>query len=111
MTFPEAITIIIGLPVAGAIFLPTVAMNMYHKRKMEELRQKEQRLVSADILSEFEKIRTEIRELRDVTMQYDLSFDTALQQVEHRLAHLERPHYGQQAADTAQESPLRTRHG
>jgi uncharacterized protein YlxW (UPF0749 family) len=85
-----------------------LAMFMHHRRKMEELRQKSQRLIASDIQAEFEKLRGEIRDLRDVSMQYDLSFDTALQQMEHRLAHLERPQYGQQHAVSATESVLRS---
>jgi hypothetical protein len=103
----EIIALIVLVPVACAFSIPLIALFQHHRRKMEELRQKEQRLIAADIQAEFEKLRAEIRDLRDVTMQYDLSFDTALQQMEHRVAHLERPQYGQQHAVTPTESILR----
>ena len=106
MTILESITIIVTVPIAGALSIPLVAMYQHHKRKMEELRQKNHRLIAADMQSEFDKIRAEIRDLRDVTMQYDLSFDTALQQMEHRVAHLERPQYTQHQAESQPENSI-----
>lgn len=106
MTFLESITIIVTAGITGIVIIPLMAIHQHHKRKMEELRQKEQRLIGAEIQAEFEKLRGEIRDLRDVSMQYDLSFDTALQQMDHRLAHLERPQYGQHAS-TPTENVLR----
>jgi hypothetical protein len=106
----DALMIMVGLPVSAVFALAFAGIYTHHRRKMEELRLKEQRLISADIQAEFEKIRGELRELRDVTMQYDLSFDTALQQMEHRIAHIERPQYGQQHNLSATESILRGGH-
>ena len=48
------------------------------------------RMVTEDIRTEFATIRAEIRDLRDTSMQYDLSFDTALQQMERRVNKIER---------------------
>ncbi len=102
----QILALIILVPVACVFSIPLVALFQHHRRKMEELRQKEQRLIAADIQAEFEKLRAEIRDLRDVTMQYDLSFDTALQQMEHRVAHLERPQYGKQQAESPSENAI-----
>jgi hypothetical protein len=102
----EALTIICTMPIAGAVSIPLVAMYQHHKRKMAEFRIQEKRMIADDIRGEFEKLRTEIRELRDVSTQYDISFDSALQQVERRLAHLERPQYGA-TAETDQQNILR----
>ena len=40
--------------------------------------------------AELEVTRQELRDLRDTSMQYDLSFDTAIGRVENRVAHVER---------------------
>jgi hypothetical protein len=42
------------------------------------------------VRAEMEAMRQEIRSLRDTTMQYDLSFDTALQRLEQRVEGIER---------------------
>jgi hypothetical protein len=76
----------------GGLFigLPALAIWTHHRRKMEEL--KIQRQVAADrnVQTQLDTIRADIQSLRDTTLQYDLSFDTNLQQVERRLAALER---------------------
>lgn len=78
--------LVIGLPLT----IPLLAIWTHHKRKMEELAQRRQQSVNQDIRSEFAAVRAEIKALRDTTMQYDLSFDTSLQSLEHRLSQLER---------------------
>jgi len=40
--------------------------------------------------AELEATRQELRNLRDTSMQYDISFDTALGRMENRVAHVER---------------------
>ncbi|HLK58875.1 MAG TPA: hypothetical protein VKU00_20040 [Chthonomonadaceae bacterium] len=44
----------------------------------------------AAMRSELEALRKQMTDLRDTTTQYDLSFDTALQTMEKRMAFLER---------------------
>ena len=102
--FSSALAIIFGLPIAGVVGIPLALIYSHHRRKMEELRHKEQRLIAEDIRAEFESLRTEIQNLRDITMQYDLSFDTALHQVERRLNHLERPQYSQSTGETSEKN-------
>jgi len=65
-------------------------MWTHHRRKMMEmqLRIKEPNEVSSK--SEIEALRQEIRMVRDTSTQYDLSFDTALQRMEHRVEGIER---------------------
>src|SRR5437899_1818953 len=70
--------------------IPLFALWTHHRRKMEELRMQGRRLVAEDIRTEFATVRAEIRDLRDTAMQYDLSFDTALQQMERRINRIER---------------------
>ena len=45
--------------------------------------------------AEFAALHEEIKSLRDTAMQYDLSFDTALQGLERRLTTVERQTYTQ----------------
>ncbi len=108
MSIAMAMALVLTVPVIGAVVIPLAWMIMHHKRKMEELRQKSERLMAAEIQGEFDKLRSEIRDLRDVAMQYDLSFDTALQQMERRVAHLEKPHYSHPAHEQPAENVLRS---
>lgn len=105
MDWAAALTIILGLPVVALVAVPMFMVWSHHRRKMEELRLKEHRLIADDIHAEFKAIRKEIQELRDTTMQYDLSFDTALHQVEHRLKHLEKAQHHLQHAQHTAETP------
>lgn len=83
------ILIVIGGPVAAVLAIPFAIIWSNHKRKMGELQLQRDQLISRQIEVEFASLREEIRSLRDTTLQYDLSFDTALQQTEMRLARLE----------------------
>lgn len=107
MGFWEELFLFCSVPIVGGVCCAMAGIFTHHRRKMEEMRQKEKRQIGVDIQAEFEKLRGEIRDLRDVSMQYDLSFDNALQQMEHRLAHLERPQYGQQHSAAPTENVLR----
>ena len=82
--------LVIGIPLLGIATTVPLLIWTYHRRKMEELRMKGGRIMAEDIRTEFATLRAEIRDLRDTTMQYDLSFDTALQQMERRVEKLER---------------------
>ncbi len=91
---PPPLAIIVCLFVFGIPLLifsiPLLLIWTNHKRKMEEMRLQRQSQVSGNVAAEFAAIRAEIQSLRDTTMQYDLSFDTALQQMERRMTQLER---------------------
>ena len=101
MNFWEILTLmVVGAPAVGISCIVPMLIWTYHRRKMEELRMKGGRIISEDIRTEFATLRAEIRDLRDTTMQYDLSFDTALQQMERRVNHLERAGYTDSEADT-----------
>ncbi len=91
MTFWELLTLIlIGIPLFGISSIIPMLIWTHHRRRMEELRQRGRNVVAEDIRTEFATLRSEIRDLRDTTMQYDLSFDTALQQMDRRLSKIER---------------------
>lgn len=78
----------VALP-AMLIALPFYGMWSHHKRKMEELRLQSQGTVNHQMRAEMDALRAEIQQLRDTSMQYDLSFDAALQRVEQRVGHVE----------------------
>lgn len=88
------ILILVGIPVVSLFaLLPLLGVYTYHKRKMEQLRLQRDNLLSQHIANEFAAVREEIKALRDTSMQYDLSFDTALHQIERRVNGLERETY------------------
>jgi len=85
------IPVLIVLAGIAALVLstPLVLILTYHRRQMEQLRMQKSGLMADEVKAEFAAIRSEIQSLRDTTLQYDLSFDNSLQQMEHRLGHLE----------------------
>jgi hypothetical protein len=70
--------------------IPLLAIWTHHRRKMEEIRLRRETNISDAVRAEFAAVRAEIQSLRDTSMQYDLSFDTNLQQLERRVAQMER---------------------
>ena len=105
MAFWEILTLLtVGVPLVGISSIIPALIWTYHRRKMEELRLKGGRLMAEDIRTEFATLRSEIRDLRDTTMQYDLSFDTALQRLERRIAHIERGNSYQTPEETTQQN-------
>lgn len=76
--------------IIGVFGLPFSVLWMQHKRKMLELQLRMHTQGDANVTAQLEAMRQELRQLRDTTMQYDLSFDTALQRMESRIETLER---------------------
>lgn len=98
--FEFMLFVVVGIPVSCGSGIIGLLIWTHHRRKMEELRNKGGRIIAEDIRTEFATIRAEIRDLRDTSMQYDLSFDTALQQMEHRMGKLERDRYASSETNT-----------
>src|ERR1043166_6886965 len=82
----------IGLIAVVLIFglLPLSGIWTTHRRKMLELQLRLRNEGNSSIKAEMETLRQEVRSLRETTMQYDLSFDTALQRMEQRMETMER---------------------
>ena len=81
----------IGLVAVLCIFgIPIVKIWTDHQRKMLEMKLHNQNQGDGGVRAELEALRQEVRSLRDTSMQYDLSFDTALQRMEQRVAGVER---------------------
>ncbi len=70
--------------------IPIVAIWTRHQRKMAEIQAMRGPQVDLNMQTELQALRNEVRSLRDTTMQYDLSFDTALQNMERKHEGLER---------------------
>ena len=101
MNFWQILTLLlVGVPLLGISSIVPMLIWTHHRRKMEELRMKGGRIVAEDIRTEFATLRAEIRDLRDTSMQYDLSFDTALQQMERRVNKIERTAFLETEAPT-----------
>ena len=101
--------VVFGVPLmAGLIIL--VAILTHHRRKMEEIRLRQADLVPAQIRSEMETLRDEVRALRDTTTQFDIGIDTKLQQLDRRLSGVElRP--GKTAYASGEEELWKTSSG
>jgi len=81
----------VGLVATLCFFgIPLSAIWGHNRRKMMELKLRMNQGDSAEVRASIEALRAEVRALRDTTMQYDISFDTALQRVESRVDRIER---------------------
>ena len=77
--------------------IPLFALWSYHRCKVLELQVRGQGV--GGVRAELDALRQEMRMLRDTSTQYDLSFDTALQRMEQRVAGVERGVQAIQAQD------------
>jgi len=72
---------------------PMVKMfTSWNETRLEIMRLKMQATSSdgnSSLRAEVEQLRAQVNSLRDTTTQYDLSFDTALQQMEQRMRNVE----------------------
>jgi len=78
-----------------------LAIILEHFQKMAKIRSQASAAGAADVAKALDAMRKEIADLRDTTTRYDLSFDSALQRLESRVAHLEesqRARPGEQAS-------------
>jgi hypothetical protein len=82
-----------GAVVAFAIFMifgvGGLAILLEHFQKIAKIKADSNAAGNAQVADALDSIRREIGELRDTTTRYDLSFDSALQRLESRVAHLE----------------------
>src|ERR1041385_960901 len=81
----------IGLVAVLCVFgIPLSAIWTHHRRKVLELQLQLRNHGDSSVRASVDALREEVRSLRETTMQYDLSFDSALQRMEHRVDGLER---------------------
>lgn len=82
--------IIAGLFVTVMVLaIPWYAISTYHRRKLEEIRAKQKVDIAEETRAAIDALRREVAALRDTSTQYDVSFDTALNRLDSRMAHLE----------------------
>ena len=79
--------------------IPIVAIITKHQRKMLEMRLQMENRGDSSVRAELEALRQEVQSLRNTSMQYDLSFDTALQRMESRMDSFERRSQSAQSED------------
>jgi hypothetical protein len=73
-----------------------------HRLKMAEIRIRSTQANDASVQAAIDELRNEVRQLRDTTMRYDMSFDAALTRMEERVDRIETRTY----TTTASNDPL-----
>lgn len=87
--------------------IPLSAIWGHNRRKMMELKLRLNQGDDASVRAAVDALRAEVRTLRDTTMQYDISFDSALQRVESRVDQMERRIAPTESARVAELSRMR----
>jgi hypothetical protein len=97
--FNELVIAIVGVATSGSVLKKYID----YKQKALEAKVLKQAAPDAALKQEIAELKHKMTELRDVTTQYDMSFDTALHRVESRLANVEqRLHLADAEPDRAQ---------
>jgi polyhydroxyalkanoate synthesis regulator phasin len=94
--------------IIGIIFgVGALAIITEHLQKMAQIRRSHATDESYDrVMQTLAQVQHELKQLRDTTSEYDLSFDTALQRIESRVSHIEqRVHQLEQQTGTQRNSP------
>ena len=80
---------LLGVVPMMLLSIPIYALWSHHRRKMEELRLQHRGSLSEPVRAELNALREEVKQLRDTSMSYDISFDSALQRMEQRVSQIE----------------------
>lgn len=78
------------IAIAGVFGVPITAIITSHRRQVLEMQMKLRNEGDASVRASVEALRQEVQQLKDTTLQYDLSFDNALQRMDQRVEGLER---------------------
>lgn len=70
-----------------------------HRQKMAEIKMRTIQNTDTATLAAMEQLRDELRQLRDTTMRYDMSFDAALTRLEERVERVETRSYAKAVAE------------
>ena len=89
MNFWECVALIVTVPSLSLGSIIHAIIWTKHRQKIAEMKLKNSGSLPVELKTELASMRSDIHQLRDTTMQYDLSFDTALQQMDRRLGNIE----------------------
>ncbi len=94
------------LGVLGVFGIPISAIWTSHRRQILEMQLKLKQQGGVEVHGAINALREEVRQLRDTSMSYDLSFDAAMQRMEHRVENLEQRITTQSAENTASQNVM-----
>ena len=77
------------IPLTAIICIFGLPIYFHHKKAMLELQIKAGNTGDSQLVSQLQSLQNQIAELRDTTTRYDMSFDSALQRLESRMANVE----------------------
>lgn len=86
MEFFQFIFAIVAISIGGDVLSKWIK----HRTELAKLRMQAPAQADSHLRAEVESLRQELRQLRDTTLQYDMSFDSALERMETRVAGVER---------------------
>ena len=92
------------IPMIIVFSIPLMAIWTSHKRKMLEMQMRLKQTNSTDVQGTLNALREEVKQLRDTSMSYDLSFDAAMQRMENRVENIERRVNTQSAENAANQN-------
>jgi hypothetical protein len=79
-----------ALIIAGSVvIISVIGIWTEHQQKMAKLRFRSGDAADAGVRAAIDKLAEDVRSIRETTMQYDISFDAALQRLETRVGGLE----------------------
>ena len=84
--------------------IPISAIWTSHRRQMLEMQLKLKNQGGVEVQGAINALREEVRQLRDTSMSYDLSFDAAMQRMENRVENIERRVNTQSAENTVNQN-------
>ena len=88
LAFVDPGQIAIFIPII-AVSIPIVAIVLKHHQRLVELKLQMLNQGDTQLAAQLQSLQKEISELRDTSTRYDMSFDSALQRIEHRVGTLE----------------------
>ncbi len=72
-----------------ALSIPIVAIITSHLREMAKIKAQQGNQLSEEVRAELREMKSQLAELRETTMKFDLSFDAALSRLEDRMDRVE----------------------
>lgn len=86
-TWIISLLLFLGVPTLGTITV--VGMITSHKRRMLQLKINENLNSNGELIAEMQKLQSEVKALRSISVNYALSTEETMQKLENRMHHLE----------------------